>query len=441
MATMGTVKSRDDYIKKSTEGFVNNANTQIDGRKVSDDEYINNFNTTTDAATQATTDQYQGRIDKAPSKFQGQYDANAVAQAVQQRQLQESMANMGLTSSGLNATNQTALAVQRNNADASTRAQQQNYVTELESAIDAAVAAGEQAKANNANVTRKETADWATDLLTKAYEQGQAYGRADEQTDFNRVWNQYVLDTEKEMQEDSQAHSIELAGISHQNNLETLGVQQGYSKELADINYKNSLALQDDSQAWQADQNNKNRGASSSSGTGLQLSYDDIFKYMEQTGSDFNTSVSVLTGKGVPEGSANANSAKNVASILTSGVKDWDATILFKRPGTGGGLFGLGGTILSGTEGDGKNVYDSIVVNQLKRSQGWNGLSTEEQAGAIAQAIGKSVGITWESTSKGNEDKNAKRIESALKAAGYKPGTKEWEAMVDEATKAYKNVR
>lgn len=435
MAKMKEVGSRDEYTKNATQGFVEGANSQIGTRKEGDEEYITKFNETTDAATNAITGQYQGRIDKAPDKFQGQYDANAVAQAVQRKQLEESMANMGLTNSGLNVSNQTALAVQRMNADASTRAQQDSYVSELESAIDQAVAQGEYAKSTNANETRHETHNWATDLLTQAYRDGQTYGRADYSEDYGNLWNQYVLDTELEQAEINrkwqtderiagEAHTEKMAGINHGNNLAYLGAQYGYNS-----------ALQEDSQTHELDVLDKSKTTTGGENSVPQIDIDDVFKYMELTGADYPTAVSDLTGQG---SSAN-NSAKNVTAVLTSGVKDWDVTNFFNSPHSGAGFWG---TFFNGPEGDGKEVYTAIVVDQLKKSPEWNNLSNGEKACVTAQAIGKGVGITWQKTTDGEENKNKTRIESALKAAGYNPKDKDvWNLMVEEATKAYKNVR
>ncbi len=99
-----------------------------------------------DAYRQELNDAYTGALDTArESATAGQrqldaelrelYDANRVEELVGQRNVAERMANLGLTQSGYNATNQTAIALRRANADADARRQRQTASEALTQAL------------------------------------------------------------------------------------------------------------------------------------------------------------------------------------------------------------------------------------------------------------------------------------------------------------------
>ena len=73
----------------------------------------------------AMEDQAKLQIAATYGDYNGQFDLNAAQQLAGERRLREQMANAGLTDSGYNATNLTALALQRSRADAATRSARQ----------------------------------------------------------------------------------------------------------------------------------------------------------------------------------------------------------------------------------------------------------------------------------------------------------------------------
>lgn len=79
--------------------------------------------------------QYQQGAQKAEGDYRAALDRNAVEQAVQQQRLQETLANMGLTDSGLSRSQHTALALQRSKADADTRLARQQTMDGLQSEL------------------------------------------------------------------------------------------------------------------------------------------------------------------------------------------------------------------------------------------------------------------------------------------------------------------
>lgn len=96
---------------------------------------INQIYQAIDAATNPVKQQYEQQIASVPEQYKNLYSANAVQQAVNRRMLEERMANMGLTDSGLNRTQQTAVALQRGNADNAVRLQEQSAKDALNAAL------------------------------------------------------------------------------------------------------------------------------------------------------------------------------------------------------------------------------------------------------------------------------------------------------------------
>ena len=90
-----------------------------------DAAYIASNNSAVDQSTAAALKPYETRMEQLPEEYRKQYDYNAVEELVRQKQVAETMANLGLTDSGLNRTQQTAIAVSRGNADAAARLSQQ----------------------------------------------------------------------------------------------------------------------------------------------------------------------------------------------------------------------------------------------------------------------------------------------------------------------------
>lgn len=146
-------------------------------RKKTDEEQLGQINAAIDREAGAATESYQNRINGAADEFQSLYDRNALQEMISRRQVEESMANMGLTDSGLNRTQQTAIALQRGNADAATSKQQRDYVTKAQEAIDTIRASAASQKAQQAATTRKATDDWYVNAMAGA-EQSSAQSAA-----------------------------------------------------------------------------------------------------------------------------------------------------------------------------------------------------------------------------------------------------------------------
>lgn len=136
------LKKNQQYAAQQAATLRENANT-----------YINELNSSLDAAAKPVIDSLDKSAAKVAEQYRSLYDANEVQERINRRQVQESMANMGLTDSGLNRTQQTAIALQRGNADASVRSQEQaaiDQITQQTAEYLAQLAA--QKQQNSANV-------------------------------------------------------------------------------------------------------------------------------------------------------------------------------------------------------------------------------------------------------------------------------------------------
>lgn len=121
---------------------------------------IDQINQAIDAATRPVQQQYQQQIENVPEQYKKLYSANAVQQMVGRKLLEEQMANMGLTNSGLNRTQQTALTLQRGNADNSVRTQEQAARDELNAALSKLLAdAAAQKQQQAAQITNQAASD------------------------------------------------------------------------------------------------------------------------------------------------------------------------------------------------------------------------------------------------------------------------------------------
>ena len=151
-----------DELYGKGQGTLNQIHEQ---RKQSDQQLIDSMNAAIDRNTAASTKPYQAQIEQLPEAYQKQFDANAVQELVGRRKVEEAMANMGLTDSGLNRTQQTALSVQRGNADAAARLEQQKKTQELQDKIEAGAAQKQQQAAG----VLSNTSNWFNDALASSY--------------------------------------------------------------------------------------------------------------------------------------------------------------------------------------------------------------------------------------------------------------------------------
>ena len=95
-------KSIQEYVDSLYNQGLNNANNLKEQRTQADEAFIKQVQDAIDKSTASAAKPYQTQIEQLPSQYQKLYDTNAVQELVNRRQVQETMANMGLTDSGLN---------------------------------------------------------------------------------------------------------------------------------------------------------------------------------------------------------------------------------------------------------------------------------------------------------------------------------------------------
>lgn len=93
---------------------------------------INTSNDLYDGQVESTNKDYDTQVFEAGRAYEDQYRDNAVQKAINERQVAESMANLGLRDSGLNRTQQTAVQLSHANNNASIDRQKQGQIDSLE---------------------------------------------------------------------------------------------------------------------------------------------------------------------------------------------------------------------------------------------------------------------------------------------------------------------
>lgn len=146
----------DEFIKKNQAATNAEIKKKQDANTAASNQYVADINAIVDKSTDNAVSKVQGEIDKLPASYQSSFDANAIQQKINERQTAERMANLGMTDSGLNRTQQTAINIQRSNADAAIRTQINGVTNSLRQQIADLYASGESQKAENSSKARYE---------------------------------------------------------------------------------------------------------------------------------------------------------------------------------------------------------------------------------------------------------------------------------------------
>ena len=157
-----------ELYKKRAEANTNMSNT-----------YVADINKIIDTSTKTATDKIQAQADSIPQQYQYGYDINAIQQKINERQVAERMNDLGLTDSGLNRTQQTAINIQRSNADAALTQQKNNAINSLKNQIAEITKNAELSKQQNAAESRYNLAQTNNalynSLMDEAENKAQAY--------------------------------------------------------------------------------------------------------------------------------------------------------------------------------------------------------------------------------------------------------------------------
>lgn len=201
------------------EELIANPKKQLDEkhtlRQQADAQQKAQINAAVDQSVQNATAQYEQRIAALPDESRAQFDANALDEAVSRTRVQEYLANMGMTDSGLTSSMATALSVQKGKADHQVRMNEQQQRQYLMAAIDQIVAEGETKKTESAMSIDAATRQWydetnarleesARSSAAEAYAADQEYAASqiEAQQEYDNQRRQYV---QKQMMEGTTA--------------------------------------------------------------------------------------------------------------------------------------------------------------------------------------------------------------------------------------------
>ncbi|MBE6767664.1 MAG: hypothetical protein E7549_01985 [Ruminococcaceae bacterium] len=168
-------KTYDEWIKETQARAVKQAGAYAERANAANESYKAGINAMYDSRIKAREAAAAADAEKTHASYNAQFDANAASALAGERRLQEQMANYGLTESGYNATNRTALAVARSNADAKTRTARGQAVDAIAADLREYKAGAEEARAKALIEGDRATAERITDaeqtLLQNAHDE------------------------------------------------------------------------------------------------------------------------------------------------------------------------------------------------------------------------------------------------------------------------------
>jgi len=177
--------SLEDYIKQAQR-----ANTTAEKKAIKD---VNNLYANQKAATETA---YNEQIDLADKAYSDEYRVNAVQKEINKRAIAEDMANMGLTDSGLNRTQQTAVQLSYANQNANIDKTRQQQIDAFKREMTNQLATIEQnrlgALANVKNEYNKLNTEQGTSAYNNMVEQTTEYNKALLK---NNNGNSYIIPT------------------------------------------------------------------------------------------------------------------------------------------------------------------------------------------------------------------------------------------------------
>lgn len=148
----------DDYYNKQLKLITPQMNTAI-----------SESDSTFDKQKTAVRDNYNYQISEAEKSYEDSYRENAIQKLINERQVAESMANIGLTDSGLNRTQQTAVQLSYANNKSSIDRQKQAQVDALAQQLAATLSEIDINKSNAATNIKNTYYNQAAENATSLY--------------------------------------------------------------------------------------------------------------------------------------------------------------------------------------------------------------------------------------------------------------------------------
>ncbi len=135
----------EDYLSRARKQAQEQQSVYAIERQEAADEAMKALNTAQAADRTQIMQETAQKVDAAKASYQALYDENAVREKVAQRNVEETLANMGLSDSGLSRTQQTALSAVRARADAAVSLKKQQAVDTLLNEMTAVIEKNRQA--------------------------------------------------------------------------------------------------------------------------------------------------------------------------------------------------------------------------------------------------------------------------------------------------------
>lgn len=158
-------KTVDELTKEKLAALNQDTDAAHAVKKATMQDNVKTYNQQVDASVAQQTGIYEDNIRDVERAEKAQLDYNHIDELVARKNLENKMADMGTTDSGLNRSQQTAISVMRGNADSKTRQGAADKVQSLRDAIDQVMITGEQQKTAYQQEQSSALSEWYQDQL------------------------------------------------------------------------------------------------------------------------------------------------------------------------------------------------------------------------------------------------------------------------------------
>ena len=198
-----TTKMYDEYEKEALAKANAGVKTYAAARRAQATNAASKAADTYNLAVENAVRQYNASAKETEDSYRSWFDANAVNELIARRHAEEAIANAGLQNSGLNATHQTALSLQRSRADSNAVSQRQKAVDAIMRELDAVRAEYQMKSTTEQN---RLLADAESDIL--------AYDNNAQQAAAQNAMSLYKLQMQSEEAQRDREHELTMKGLS-----------------------------------------------------------------------------------------------------------------------------------------------------------------------------------------------------------------------------------
>lgn len=397
--------SYDEYYRANLENGQQRIDEVNAAAKKRNEELMRQIGAAIDQSAGAQENTYQQSIDKAPSAYQKLYDANTIGELIGRRQLQESMANMGLTDSGLSRTQDTALTVQRQNADATVRADQTEYVNKLKSAIDTVRANAAAQKAEKQIALDTERDSWYRKAIAQMQSDAQTAAAKAWEADQTYAAEKYKADTEA-------AAAVEKARYEALTAQAKAGSTAGTKNDQNRLSYAKALMTKglSEGEAWTYAVA-RYPYDETTVGNRQTNSYSSAYANAKNSGySEENAKIyanAIKSGKTEQEAKSLADNAQRLDSAeeFVDSLGEWDDDSSWI-----GGIFN--NTAFRNADDDGRFVAARTKTGYAKK-EGFQKLDAKTQEYAVAYGVAKAITTRWAKDMANDHEKILRRVNGA----------------------------